>query len=136
MDLILHTSRLLATAAACTPAIPAAAGESDLYLHLRFKDAATAGSLYRKHGFAQAKKDCWLLLLLGQEPRFLMLKTLAADRTLSGQVQLPGFKQGVTAAELKQQDQQQQEQQQQQQQQEGGGAQQQPSVVPAASTAA
>jgi hypothetical protein len=66
-----------------------------------------------------------------------MLKTLAADRTLSGQVQLPGFKQGVTAAELKQQDQQQQEQQQQeQQQQEGDGVQQQPSAVPAASTAA
>jgi hypothetical protein len=88
------------------------AGEADLYLHLRFKDEATAGSLYRKHGFNSAKKDCWLLLLLGQEPRFLMLKQLAAERMLAGQVQLPGFKQGVTAAELQQEQQAQQQQQQ------------------------
>jgi hypothetical protein len=107
------------------------AGEADLYLHLRFKDAATAGSLYRKHGFTDAKKDCWLLLLVGQEPRFLMLKQLAAARTLAGQVSLPGFKQGVTAAEL---------QQEQQQEVAGGtestGAAAQPSATPAASPAA
>lgn len=61
-----------------------------------------------------------------------MLKQLAADRTLAGQVLLPGFKQGVTAAELQQQDQQQQDQQPQ----EGGGSAQQPSAAPAASPAA
>lgn len=92
----------------CCAVLPA--GEADLYLHLRFKDEATAGSLYRKHGFTSAKKDCLLVLLLGQEPRFLMLKHLAADRMLAGQVALPGFKQGVTAAELQQEEQDQQQQ--------------------------
>jgi hypothetical protein len=110
-------------------AVLCSAGESDLYLHLRFKDAATAGSLYRKAGFTQAKKDCWLLLLLGQEPRFLMLKQLAADRTLAGQVLLPGFEQGVSAAELLQQ-------QQRQQQQQGDGGQQQEGQQQAAASGA
>jgi hypothetical protein len=103
-----------------------------LYLHLRFKDAATAGSLYRKHGFTQASKDCWLLLLVGQEPRFLMLKQLAAARTLAGRVSLPEFQQGVTAAEL--------QQQLKRQQEVAGattsmGAAAQPSATPAASPA-
>jgi hypothetical protein len=113
-----------------------AAGETDLYLHLRFKDATTAGALYRKHGFTPASKDCWLLLLVGQEPRFLMLKQLLAARTLVGQVLLPGFKQGVTAAELQQQ---QQEQPQQQVEPEGAAPaaqQQQQQPAPAASPAA
>lgn len=119
----------------CCAALPA--GEADLYLHLRFKDEATAGSLYCKHGFIPAKKDCWLLLLVGQEPRFLMLKQLAGDRMLAGQVLLPGFKQGVTAAEL------QQEEQGQQQQEEAaagageeGAGEGQAAAVPAASPAA
>lgn len=83
------------------------AGEPDVYLHLRFKDASTAGVLYKQHGFQEHKRDCWLLLLIGQEPRFLMLKQLAVARTLVGRVLLPGFKQGLTAAGVVQQQQQQ-----------------------------
>lgn len=109
------------------------AGETNLYLHLRKKDDATAGQLYRKHGFIEAKKDCWMVLLLGQEPRFLMLKQLAESRALVGKVLLPGFEQGVTAAEL-------QQQQAQQQQVTSSGAdsdiQSQPQPAPAASPAA
>ncbi|WIA38314.1 hypothetical protein OEZ86_001653 [Tetradesmus obliquus] len=65
------------------------AGERDVYLHLRIKDEATAGLLYTKVGFRPYKKDWPLLLLLGQEPRFLMRKQLPAARPLQGRVALP-----------------------------------------------
>jgi len=117
----------------CHHALLCPAGEADLYLHLRFKDASTAGSLYRKQGFVEAKRDCWLLLLVGQEPRFLMLKQLAAARTLVGQVLLPGFQQGMTAAELQQQ---QDQPQQAKPAPEGASTPQQPAAAPAASPAA
>lgn len=60
-----------------------------MYLHLRIKDEATAGLLYTKVGFRPHKKDWPLLLLLGQEPRFLMRKQLPAARPLQGRVALP-----------------------------------------------
>jgi hypothetical protein len=60
-----------------------------VYLHLRIKDEATAGGLYSKAGFRSFKKDWPLLLLIGQEPRYLMRKQLPAARPLIGCVALP-----------------------------------------------
>jgi hypothetical protein len=71
-----------------------AVGESDVYLHLRVKDEATAGGLYYKAGFRSFKKDWPLLLLLGQEPRYLMRKQLSTPGPLLGRVVLPGMQQG------------------------------------------
>jgi hypothetical protein len=89
----------------------AAVGESDVYLHLRVKDEATAGGLYYKAGFRSFKKDWPLLLLLGQEPRYLMRKQLSTPRPLVGRVVLLG-------------EQQNEGEQQQQQQMEAGSAEQ------------
>jgi hypothetical protein len=64
-----------------------------VYLHLRVKDEATAGGLYYKSGFRSFKKDWPLLLLIGQEPRYLMRKQLLTPRPLVGRVALPGEQQ-------------------------------------------
>jgi hypothetical protein len=74
------------------------AGEAELYLHLRFKDTPTAGSLYQAAGFASAKRDCVLVLLLGQEPRHLMKKQLDPARELTGRLKLPQLQQAAAVA--------------------------------------
>jgi hypothetical protein len=58
------------------------------------KDEATAGGLYYKAGFRPFKKDWPVLLLLGQEPRYLMRKQLPTPRALVGRVVLPAQQQG------------------------------------------
>ncbi|KAF8062040.1 hypothetical protein HT031_004300 [Scenedesmus sp. PABB004] len=68
----------------------APAGELDMFLHLRCKDDASAGGLYRKAGFAEHKRDWPVVALLGQEPRYLMRKQLLPARPLAGRVALVG----------------------------------------------
>lgn len=60
-----------------------------MYLHLRCKDSVVAGGLYTKAGFTAYQRDWPILLLIGQEPRFLMRKQLQAPRPLAGRVLLP-----------------------------------------------
>jgi hypothetical protein len=74
-----------------------ATGHREIYLHLRFKDGVTAGQLYTRAGFSEAKRDCRLLSLIGQDPRWLMRKQLDPSRPLAGVVNLPGFEGGAAA---------------------------------------
>lgn len=50
-------------------------GESEMYLHLRFKDGA-ANKLYRKAGFSPRAQDSVLVKLLSMDQRYLMHKKL------------------------------------------------------------
>ncbi|GBF96206.1 hypothetical protein Rsub_08751 [Raphidocelis subcapitata] len=52
------------------------AGERYAYLHLRFKDDAEAGALYRGLGYEECQRDGFWLVLLGMERRWLMRKEL------------------------------------------------------------
>lgn len=49
------------------------AGETQIYLHLRFQDAAPA-SLYKQAGYVSDKADSFLVRLLGLDRRYLMKK--------------------------------------------------------------
>lgn len=49
------------------------AGEKDIFLHLRFQDAAPA-SLYKQAGYVSDKADSFLVRLLGLDRRYLMKK--------------------------------------------------------------
>ena len=55
-----------------------------MYLHLRVKDEASAGSLYSKAGFQVYKKDCFLIQLLGQEQKYLLKKPLVMGDSSGG----------------------------------------------------
>jgi hypothetical protein len=59
-------------------------GESEMYLHLRVEDEASAGSLYSKAGFQIDRKDCFLVRLLGQEQKYLLKKPLRASGNPGG----------------------------------------------------
>ena len=61
---------------AALEAAAALAGESEAFLHLRFRDAAEAGRLYGRLGYAEAAADGWWAFLLGVDRRRLMRKAL------------------------------------------------------------
>ena len=50
-------------------------GQSDVYLHLRFKDKP-AQALYQKNGYKSVAQDAFYWVLVGQERRWLMRKDL------------------------------------------------------------
>ncbi|KAK9906439.1 hypothetical protein WJX75_001880 [Coccomyxa subellipsoidea] len=55
-------------------------GQRDLYLHLRFQDKP-AQALYQRAGYSVCKQDNLLVVLLGQDRRYLMHKRLTPGLT-------------------------------------------------------
>ncbi|KAI8470018.1 MAG: hypothetical protein J3K34DRAFT_421936 [Monoraphidium minutum] len=53
--------------------VAALAGEREIYLHLRFKDDAEAGQLYRRLGYQEQRRDAFWVGLF-QDRRRLMVK--------------------------------------------------------------
>jgi hypothetical protein len=69
---------------AAVEAVAAAAGERECYLHLRMRDDAGPGQLYRSLGYEEAAADSALLGLIGYERRWLMRKALDGGSSGSG----------------------------------------------------